>query len=102
VLQVAVEGNNDVALRFVKAGGECGRLPEITAQPQHFQALIGFYQVREQIEASVGRRIVHKDDLVGAAQCFEHRGETVVQRQNRRFLIVNGDNYGQHFRSVYV
>ena len=92
VLQVAVERNDDVALCFVEAGGKRGGLPEIAAQADHFQTAVGFHQIGQQIEAAIGGRVIHNDNFVRLLHGLQHRRQTVVERQNGRLLIVNGDD----------
>jgi uncharacterized protein YciU (UPF0263 family) len=68
VLQVAIHGDDDVALGFVKTGGERGGLAEIAAQADDFQMAVGFDQVGQQLEAAIGGSIVDEQNLVGAAR----------------------------------
>ena len=64
MLQIAIHGDDDVALSFVKAGRERGSLSEVAAQANHFQPLVGFHEVSQQLEAPVGRSVVHEQNLI--------------------------------------
>src|SRR5207245_145770 len=92
MLQVAIHGDNYIPFGFVKAGRKRGRLSEIAAQADDFQVTVGFHEVGQEIEAAIGGGIVDEKDLVGALQLLQHRGETVVQGEDGRFLIVDGNH----------
>ena len=53
---------------------------------------IGLHQVRQQLEAAVGRGVVDEQNFVGLAERLQHGREPVVQRQNGGFLIVDRDD----------
>ena len=80
MLQIAVHGDDDVALGFVEAGRERGGLAEIAAQADHLQMAVGLHQVGQQLEAAVGGGVVHEENFVGPLQLFQHRRQPVVQR----------------------
>ncbi len=95
VLEIAVERNDDVALRFVEPGGQRRGLAEVAPQPDHLEARIGLDQIGQQIEAAVGGGVVDKNDFVGLAQALEHGRQPVVERQDGRFLIMDRDDDGE-------
>ncbi len=102
VLKIAVERDDHLALRLVKSGGERRRLPEIPAQPDHFETRVGLDQVRQQIEAAVYGRVVDEDDLVRLVDSLEDRRQAVIQRKNRRLLIMNRNDDGKiHAARLY-
>jgi hypothetical protein len=80
VLKVAVHGDDHVALRFVKTRRKSRRLAKIAAQPDHFQVLVGFHKIRQQLEAAVGRGVVHEKNLIRPFEFFEHRRQAIVER----------------------
>jgi hypothetical protein len=96
VLQIAVHGDDDGALGFVETRRKRRRLAEVAAQPDHLQVTVGLHQVGQQLEAAVRRCIVHEQDFVRPLHLLEHRRETVVEREDRVLLVVDGYNNGQH------
>ena len=102
VLQVAVHGDDDVALGFVEARRERGRLAEVAAQADHLEVAVGFHQVGQQFEAAVGGGVVDEEDLVGPLQLFQHRGEAVVQREDGGLLVVDRNDDRQHCHGTPV
>ena len=90
MLQIAIHGDDHVALGFVKSRRKRRGLSEIAAQPNHLEAAVGLHQVGQQFEAAVGGRIVDEHDFVGLSELLQHRGQAIVQRQNRRLLVVDG------------
>jgi len=89
VLEVAIEGDDDGAGGFVEAGGEGGGLAEVAAEADDFEAGVGFDEVGEEVEGAVCGGVVDEDDFVLAADAFEDFSETVVERQDGRFFVVN-------------
>ena len=63
VLQVAVDRDDDVALRLLEAGLERGRLAEVAPQPDDADVLVRGVQPRQRGEGAVGRAVVDEDDL---------------------------------------
>ena len=96
VLQVSVHGDDDVALRFVKACRERRGLAEIAPQANHFQARIGLYEIGQQLVTAVSRGIVDKENFVRPRQSEQHGRQPVVQRQNRAFFVMDGNNDREH------
>ena len=47
MLQVAIHGDDDVALGFVEAGRKRRGLPEIAPQPDNLEVAVGLHQVRQ-------------------------------------------------------
>ena len=88
MLQVAIHGDDDVALGFMKTGGKGGGLSEIPTQPDHLQMPVGLHQVGQQFEAAVGRGVVNEEDFVGLPERLENGGEPVVQAQDGGLLVV--------------
>ena len=54
VLEVAIHGDNDFSLGFVKTRGKSGALAEVAPQPDDLQPGICFDKIGQQLEAAVG------------------------------------------------
>ncbi len=101
VLKVAIHGNDDVALGFVKAGGESGGLAEVAAEADNLEAMVGLDEIGEKLVAAVGGGVVDEKDFVGAVDGGEDSGQAVVERQDGVLFVVNGDDEGKHRVSSY-
>ena len=101
VLQVAIHGDDDVALGFVEAGRERGGLAEVAAQADHLEVAVGLHQVGEEFEAAIVGGVVDEEDLVGPLQLFENRGEAVVQREYGGLLVVDRNHDRQHWHTNF-
>lgn len=69
--EVSLEFNH-VSLCLMEAGGQSGRLSEVAAEADHFEARIHLHKVREQHEAAVHGSVVYEDHLVGRGQGLQH------------------------------
>ena len=96
VLQVAVEGNDHLPLRFVETSRESGGLPEVPAEANDFEASVGLTQIRQEVETAIGGRVIHKDNFVRFPKLFEDFGQFVVERQDGRLFVVDGNNHREH------
>jgi len=92
MLQIAIHGNHHVALGFMKTGRKSRALAKVPAQPDHLQMPVCFDQVGQQLEAAVCRSVIDEEDFVRLPARFQHGREPVVQRQQGRFLVVDGNN----------
>src|SRR5580658_4047855 len=102
MLKVAIHGDDDVALGFVKAGRKGRCLAEVAAQPDDLQMSIGLHQIGQQLEAAVGRGVVDKQDFIGTAEQLQYGRKPVVQGQDGGLLVVDGDYNRQHANSLSV
>ena len=69
---IEIHGDYDVALGFVESRRKRGGLAEVAAQSNDFKPSISLHQVCQQLEAAVGRSIVHEKNFVGTPQLFEY------------------------------
>ena len=101
MLQVAIHRDNHVALGLMEARRQRRRLSEIPPQPDHLQRPVRLHQIRQQFQAAVRRRIVHEHDLVRSVNSYKHRRQAVIERQDGRFFVMDGDDNRQHFHDSY-
>ena len=98
VLQIAVDRDDDVALRLLEAGLQRGRLAEVAAQPDDADVVVRGVQPRERGEGAVRRAVVDEDDLPRRPERVERRAELVVQERDAPLLVVHGDDHRDHGR----
>ena len=83
VLQVAVDRDDDVALRLLEAGLQRGRLAEVAPQPDDADVVVRGVEPRERGERAVGRAVVDEDASQGPLERLE-RGARARRRGARR------------------
>ena len=98
VLQVAVDGDDDVALRFRKTRLERARLAEVAPEPDDPNVVVCGVQARQRGERAVGRAVVDEDDLPRCVELLERRVELVVEERDAALLVVYRDDHRDHAR----
>jgi molybdopterin molybdotransferase len=96
VLEVAVDRDDGVAARLVEAGDERGGLAEVAAEPHDADVLLRVVQARQRSERPVGGAVVDEDRLPLGMQRLERRAQLVVEECDAAFLVVNGNDHGDH------
>jgi len=95
VLQVGVEGDDDVVAGGVDAGGHGGGLAEIAAEADQAEMGIGAGGLDQAVPRGVARAVVDQQNLVAAPQSGERVVEFLRQVGDVVFLVVNGNHDGQ-------
>ena len=98
VLEIAVDGDDDVALRLLETSLECGRLAEVAPEPDDANVLVRGMEARERGEGAVGGAVVDEDDFPRLVELPERRRELVVQEGDAALLIVYRDDHRDHAR----
>ena len=98
VLKVAVDRDDDVALRLRETRLECGRLAEVAPEPNDANVVVRSVQARERGERAVGRAVVDENDLPRLIELPEGRGKLVVQEGDTALLVVYRDDHRDHAR----
>ena len=78
VLEVAVDRDDDVALRLREPRLQRGRLAEVAPEPNDANVVVCGVQPCQRREGAVGRAVVDEDGLPGLVDLPESRGELVV------------------------
>ena len=100
VLKIAVDRDDGLAARLVKAGDERRCFPEVAAQAHDAHVLLRVVQPSERREGSVGRAVVDEDRLPGHVERLECRPKLVVEERDAPLLVVHGYHDGDHVREV--
>ncbi len=98
VLEVAVDRDDDVALRLLEARLQRRRLAEVPPQPDDAHVVVSRVQARERRERPVGRAVVDEDDLPRLLERLERRGELLVEQRDAALLVVHRDDHRDHGR----
>ena len=72
-MPVGVDRDHGRTARLLEARGKGRRLPEVAAQTHHYYARVRFADLLEDLHAIIAAAIIHGDDLVGLAECVQHR-----------------------------
>ena len=98
VLKIAVDRDDDVALRLRETGLERGRLAEVAPEPNDANVVVCSMQARQRGERAVGRAVVDEDDLPRLVELLERRGKLVVEERDAALLVVYRDDHRDHAR----
>ena len=96
VLQVAVDGHDDVALSVREPGRERGGLAEVAPQPDDSHVVLRVVQARQGAERPVGRAVVDEHGLPRLIEWIERRLQLVEEERDRPLLVMNGHDNGDH------
>ena len=100
VLQIAIDGDDRLAVRLIEPGAERSRLAEVPSQPDHADVRAPVVQPRQRGERPVGRTVIDEDRLPLGVQRLEGRAKLVVEECDAPFLVVNRDDDGDHGASL--
>jgi len=95
VLQVAVHGDDVLALGMIEAGRQRRGLAEIPAQFYHNDAAVDGGYFLQQVEGLIAAAIVDKHQLEGIARRFHHGLQPVIKLGDALLLIVKWNNNGK-------
>ena len=88
VLQVAVHGDDVLALGVIEAGGQRRGLPEIAAQLDHHHAAVDGGNLLQHPEGVVAAAVIDEDQLERLAGRFHHHLQPVVEFGDVLFFVV--------------
>ncbi len=94
VLEVGIEGDDDIAGRGVEAGAHGGGLAEVAAQPHEAEMGVLVGACGEQLPGSVLAAVVDEDDLVGAANCAQGVVQGFAEQGDGFFFVVDRNDNG--------
>jgi len=94
VLEIAVHGEDEVALGVVEAGGKGGGLAEVAAELDDENAAVDGGDLFKQAVGPVAGTIVDEDQFEGFADLFHHGLETVVEGGDVFFFVMERNNDG--------
>ncbi len=94
VLEVAVHGEDVVALGVVEAGGEGGGLAEVAAELDDENAAVYGGDLFEETVGAVAGAIVDEDQLEGLADLLHDGLEAVVEGGDVLFFVMERDDDG--------
>jgi len=94
VLEIAVHGEDIVALGVVEAGGEGGGLAEVAAELDDENAAVYGGDLFKQAVGPVAGTIVDEDQFEGFADLLHDRFETVVEGGDVLFFIMERNDDG--------
>ncbi len=94
MLQIAIHGQDVVALRVIKAGSKRGRLSEVPAQFDDQDSAIDGRNLFHQLISAIVRTIIHQHQFEAAAYLLHHVLHTVVESGNIFFFVVEWDDDG--------
>ena len=94
VLQVAIHGQNKIALGMVETRGQRRGLPEIAAQLDDQDTAVDRRNLLQQLVAAVRGTIIHEHQLKAVAHLLHDRLQLVIESGDILFFIVKGDDDG--------
>src|SRR5262249_9507632 len=95
VLQVAVEGGDQTAIRVGKPRRKRRGLAEVAPEPDQLQVRVEREQTFQELETPVLAAIVHEDQLVRAAPRAERLRQLAVQLFEAGRLVPDGNDDGE-------
>ena len=95
VLQIAVHGDDVLALGMVETGRQSRGLAEVPAQLHHHDAAVDGGDFPQQVEGLIAAAIVDEDQLEAFARRFHHGRQTVIEFGDALLLIVKRNNNGK-------
>ena len=107
VLEVGVEGDDDLAVRVVESGRQGGRLPEVLPEADDLDPRILGLHLLEGGKGPVGAAVVDQDDLERLAQLLPGRDELAAELGKAALLVIDrederdGDFRGSRHRGHY-
>ena len=104
VLQVGVEGDDDLSAALLEGGKNRHVLAEIAVELDHPHFRESSCHALEDAERAVAAAIVGENDLEAFADPLHDRIEAVDERREVQFLVEDRDDYGyvRFFRHWYV
>ena len=94
VLQVAIHGDDVLALGVVEAGGQRRGLAKVAAQLDYDDAAIHRGDLLQHPEGVVAAAVVHEHQLERLTGGFHHRLQAVIKLGDVLFLVVEGHDDG--------
>jgi len=95
VLEIGIQGDNDILGCSVNAGCHRGRLAEIPAETDQFKMGILFGGLTETFPGCVTRTVIDVDDFILAPDAGERVMDLLGQVGNIGFLVENRNDHGQ-------
>ena len=95
ILQVRVDGDDDLARSLFEAGAECGRLAMVAAKSQNRPARVALMHDAQGFEAAVAAAIIDHDDFAVTVQRIEHVPQLPVQRGDGLCFVVQRNDDGE-------
>ena len=90
VLQIAIHGQDVVALGMIESRGKRGGLAKIAPQLDHQNPAVHGCNLFQQLVGAVTRSVVHKHQFETVANLLHNRLQAVVQSSNVLFLVMEG------------
>ena len=94
MLQIAVHGDDHVALGVIESGGQRRCLAEIATQPDASHARIKRGNLPENRRRAVYAAVIDKDQFIVFAEIFQHFRQTAIKNGQILFFIMKGDDDG--------
>src|SRR5258708_22881684 len=94
VLQIAIHGDDELALSVGKTGRQRGCLPEVAPQTHHHHPAVDGHDLAQQFVGAVDAAVIHKDQFEGISGGLHNGLEPVVQRGYAFLLIVERNDNG--------
>src|SRR5260370_29178424 len=94
VLEIAVHGEDEVALGVVEAGGEGGGLAEVAAELDDENAAVDSGDLFEEAVGAVAGSIVDEDEFEGIADLLHYGFEAGVKGGDGFFFVIGRNHYG--------
>ena len=95
VLKIGVDHDHRCAARVVQAGGQCHLLAEVARQVEHGDPGITRAQLVEHGHRAIAAPVIDEQDLGALAQPIQAGGETAMELDQHRLLIVGGHDDGK-------
>src|SRR5262245_21643760 len=103
MLQVAVHGDDHVALGVIESGGQRRCLAEIAPQPYACHARIERGDLPEDHRRAICAAVIDEDQLIVFAETFHHFRQTAIKYGHILFFVMKGDDDGVrtfHFKKL--
>ncbi len=100
ILQIGIEGQDDLAARGMKASRQRRRLAEIAAETNTVDPAIFPGQLGDDLPRTIGAAVVDEDNLDGEIRLMSHRSDLLVERQKAVVFVVNGDDDRDHDQEI--
>lgn len=92
VLQVGVQGDDDLAAGVAEAGVHRRRLAAVPALVEHAHAVVVPGQPPQDFRAGVGAAVIDEEDLIGAPEAGHCLADLFGQDGQVLFLVEDGDD----------
>ena len=102
VLEVGVQGDDDVPPGEIEPRGQGGRLAEVPPEPDDADPRVARPEALQGLERAVRASVIDEDDLVGPPESGADPAELLIELGEALLLVEDGDDQRNLYPSCYV